>query len=203
MRLLRGFKLTWLVTGTPPIYTALIRNSTVLFNTTRQELLKIDGEGNYTCVAINKYGMDVKEISVFFTGKTLLRFIFGNSRNLTSDRYANFLTGSGTFLSSHIAATNVATRIMSEKKPTFFILTCFESCQFFLSILILSGLVLSCLVLSCLVLSCLVLSCLVLSCLVLSCLVLSCLVLSCLVLSCLVLSCLVLSCLILSYTAFL
>ena len=172
----------------------------MLFNTTRPELLKIDGEGNYTCVAINKYGMDVKEISVFFTGKTLLRFIFGNSRNLTSDRYANFLTGSGTFLTSHIAATKVATRIMSQKKLGFFILTCFESCQFFKHInLILYYLILSYLILSYLISSHLASPHLISSHLISSHLISSDLVLWFLVLSCLVLSYLILSYLIVSY----
>lgn len=71
VHLIRGYKLPWSVTGTPPIYTALIRNSTVLVNTTKQEPFKVDEEGNYTCLAINKYGMEMKEFSVTFNGENL------------------------------------------------------------------------------------------------------------------------------------
>ena len=71
VRLLRDFKLLWSVTGTPPIYTALIRNSTVLVNITKEEPFTVDEEGNYTCLATSKYGMDRKEFSVIFTGENL------------------------------------------------------------------------------------------------------------------------------------
>ena len=71
VQLIRGFKLPWSVTGTPPIYTALIRNSTVLVNTTNEEPFEVDEEGNYTYLAINKYGMDKKEFSVSFNGENL------------------------------------------------------------------------------------------------------------------------------------
>ena len=46
--------------GTPPIYIALIRNFTVLMNTTNTASSKLYQEGNYTCVATSKYGTDVK-----------------------------------------------------------------------------------------------------------------------------------------------
>ena len=47
-------------TGDPPIYIAMIRNVTVLMNTTNTASSKLYQEGNYTCVATNKYGTDVK-----------------------------------------------------------------------------------------------------------------------------------------------
>jgi len=53
-----------------PIYTALIRNSTVLVNTTNTATILLDKDGKYTCQAINQYGTDVKELQVNFTTKT-------------------------------------------------------------------------------------------------------------------------------------
>ena len=51
-------------TGTPPIYTALIRNFTVLMNTTNNASSKLYQEGNYICVATSKYGTDEKHFVV-------------------------------------------------------------------------------------------------------------------------------------------
>ena len=44
--------------GTPPIYTALIWESTVLVNTTNTATMHLYKEGNYTCEASSKYGTD-------------------------------------------------------------------------------------------------------------------------------------------------
>ena len=52
------------VTGTPPIYIALIRNFTVLMNTTKTASSKLYQEGIYTCVATNKHGTDVKHFVI-------------------------------------------------------------------------------------------------------------------------------------------
>ena len=51
-------------TGTPPIYIALIWNFTVVMNATNTASSKLYQEGNYTCVATNKYGTDVKHFIV-------------------------------------------------------------------------------------------------------------------------------------------
>ena len=51
-------------TGPPPIYIAFIRSFTVLMNTTDTESSKLYQEGNYTCVATNKYGTDVKHFVI-------------------------------------------------------------------------------------------------------------------------------------------
>ena len=64
------FRLSIPVTGTPPIYTALIRNSTVLFNITYTASIYLNKEENFTCVASSKYGTDVREFSVIFAGKS-------------------------------------------------------------------------------------------------------------------------------------
>ena len=51
--------------GTPPIYMALVRNVTVLMNTTNTTASsKLYQEGNYTCVATSKYGTDVKHFVI-------------------------------------------------------------------------------------------------------------------------------------------
>ena len=50
--------------GTLPIYIALIRNFTVLMNTTNTTSSKLYQEGNYTCVATSKYGTDVKHFVI-------------------------------------------------------------------------------------------------------------------------------------------
>ena len=50
--------------GTPPIYTALIQNFTVLMNTTNTASSKLYQEGNYTCLATSKYGTDVKHFVI-------------------------------------------------------------------------------------------------------------------------------------------
>lgn len=70
LRVLPGYTLPCSATGFPPIYRALIRNSTVLVNTTFfwNAKVVVKEEANYTCVATNKYGTDVGEVSVIFTG---------------------------------------------------------------------------------------------------------------------------------------
>lgn len=76
VRALPYYRMWCRVTGTPPIYTALIRQKTnkiiVLVNTTDTGAIQLGKEGNYTCMATSKYGTDVKEFSVIFTGKNLL-----------------------------------------------------------------------------------------------------------------------------------
>ena len=74
MRTLPGYKLSLCsATGTPPIYTALIRNSTVLLNTTNKvTAIQLYDGGDYSCVATGKYGADVKEFPVVMNGKTFV-----------------------------------------------------------------------------------------------------------------------------------
>ncbi len=69
MRVLPGYVLSCSATGTHPIFTSLIRNSTVLVNTTDTAKITVKEQGNYTCLATNKYGAHASEISVAFTGK--------------------------------------------------------------------------------------------------------------------------------------
>jgi len=52
------------VIGALPIYIALIQNFTLLMNTTNTANSKLYQEGNYTCVATNKYGTDVKHFVI-------------------------------------------------------------------------------------------------------------------------------------------
>lgn len=56
-------------TGTPPIYIALIRNSTALVNATGTATINSNEEANYTCVATSKYGSDVRKFSVVNNGE--------------------------------------------------------------------------------------------------------------------------------------
>ena len=59
-----GNRMSCSATGPPPIYIAFIRNFTVLMNTTNITSSKLYQEGNYTCVATNKYGTDVKHFVI-------------------------------------------------------------------------------------------------------------------------------------------
>ena len=73
VRTFPGYGWRWSVTGTPPIYTTLIHNSSVVFNTTKtRDLYRLVKDGNYSFVATNRFGTDVKEFSAIITGKTLL-----------------------------------------------------------------------------------------------------------------------------------
>lgn len=66
-----GYFVTIPVTGTPPIYTAIIRNSTVLVNTTGTAAFRFYEESNCTCVASSNYGSDVNEFSVILKGQVI------------------------------------------------------------------------------------------------------------------------------------
>ena len=59
-----GSQVTCSATGTPPIYIALLRNFTVLMNKTDTASSKLYREGNYKCVAVSKYGTDVKHFVI-------------------------------------------------------------------------------------------------------------------------------------------
>ena len=64
VRIEPGSQVSCSATGTPPIYIALIRNFTVLVNTTNTTSGKLYQEGNYTCVATSNYGTDVKHFVI-------------------------------------------------------------------------------------------------------------------------------------------
>ena len=68
---LPGYRVKIPVTGTLPIYTAVIRSSTVLVNTTYAAAFQFYNESNCTSVAFNKYGYDIREFSVIFKGKEI------------------------------------------------------------------------------------------------------------------------------------
>ena len=71
------YKLRCSADGTFPIHIVLIRNSTVLVNTTNTVAeLEWYTEGNYSCVATNKYGTDTRIIPVILSGET---FFFGEN----------------------------------------------------------------------------------------------------------------------------
>ena len=62
VRIEQGSQVHCSANGTLPIYIALIRNFTM--NTTNTASSKLYQEGNYTCVATNMYGTDVKNFVV-------------------------------------------------------------------------------------------------------------------------------------------
>ena len=76
--------------GTPPIYTALIRNSTALVNTTNTATSRLYKDGQYTCLATNQYGTDVKELQVNFTSEV---FVFVLNFLFLSNLYSKMLPG--------------------------------------------------------------------------------------------------------------
>ena len=55
-------------TGTPPVYVAIVWNSTVLTNKTNTVDIRLYENGIYYCVASNHYGTDTRVISVVVTG---------------------------------------------------------------------------------------------------------------------------------------
>ena len=67
-------------TGTPPIYTVIIRNSTIIAKATATATIMLFEEGNYTCVATNKFGTDVGQVSVIFTGKNTFSNVFNSAK---------------------------------------------------------------------------------------------------------------------------
>ena len=64
-----GSVLSCSATGIPPIYIAIIRNSTTMENTTHTARIRLSEEGNYTCRATSKYGTDEREFVVVMAGK--------------------------------------------------------------------------------------------------------------------------------------
>ena len=56
------------IPGSTPIYTAVIRNSSVVVNKTGTSSIRLNKEGNYSCVATNIYGTSKKRFSILFAG---------------------------------------------------------------------------------------------------------------------------------------
>jgi len=69
VRSLPGYRVWCSATGSPPIYIALKRNSTVLVNTTATANIPLYEEGNYTCVVTSRYGTNSGDFFVTFIGK--------------------------------------------------------------------------------------------------------------------------------------
>ena len=64
-----GSRLSCSATGIPPTYIAIIRDSTILVNTTSTASIRVNEEGNYTCRATSKYGTDEREFVAVIVGK--------------------------------------------------------------------------------------------------------------------------------------
>ena len=67
-----GDKLWCLAIGSGPVYTTLIRNSTVLANATSTVEIGSLKEGNYSCMVTNKFGTDTRVIPIIILGNLLL-----------------------------------------------------------------------------------------------------------------------------------
>ena len=67
----QGYRLSCSATGTPPIYTAVIMNSTTLVNTTNTASVRVyeEGKSMYTCRATSKYGTHERHIELVLEGK--------------------------------------------------------------------------------------------------------------------------------------
>ena len=72
VRSLPGYKVWCSATGSPPIHVALIRNFTVLANTTTTVKIRLYQEGIYTCAVTSKYGSNTSDFLVTFSGESLV-----------------------------------------------------------------------------------------------------------------------------------
>ena len=89
MRALPGFIFSCSATGVTPIYTAVVRNTSVLKNTTFTARIRLYQKGNYSCVATNRFGTDRKVFSVIFTGKNFpfwKKIFLYDSRTIASNQ---------------------------------------------------------------------------------------------------------------------
>ena len=72
VRALPNYRLSCSATGTPPIYTALIRKkknkNKILVNTTNTATIRLTKKGSYICEATNEYGTDERSFTVTLTG---------------------------------------------------------------------------------------------------------------------------------------
>ena len=69
VRAFKGYKISCLATGTPPIQTKAMWNSTVMANASDVLTIVLNKEGKYVCEAKNQFGKDEKTFSVKFAGK--------------------------------------------------------------------------------------------------------------------------------------
>ena len=73
VRTFLGSRMSCTATGTPFVYTAILRNSTKLVNTTDTASIRVDEEGNYTCRATSNYGTDERQF-VVINGEEIMPF---------------------------------------------------------------------------------------------------------------------------------
>ena len=68
-RVLQGYKMSCTATGTLPIQTKAMWNSSVMANASNVLNIQLNKEGKYMCEAKNQFGSDRKVFSVKFAGK--------------------------------------------------------------------------------------------------------------------------------------
>lgn len=69
VRVLKGYKMSCLATGTLPMQTKAMWNSSVMANASNVLTIELNNEGKYICEAKNRFGTDKKVFSVKFAGK--------------------------------------------------------------------------------------------------------------------------------------
>lgn len=67
-----SFELWCSAAGPLPAFAALFWKTFLLKNKTKRAEILLPGEGNYNCLANNKYGTEVKHFTVIFPSKALL-----------------------------------------------------------------------------------------------------------------------------------
>ena len=119
VRIEPGSQVPCSATGTPPIYIALIRNVTVLMNATNTTSSKLYQEGNYTCVATSKYGIDVKHFvikggeKIRYQTKPMKRVVIGEWKGYQSSIPLITLNFS---IKSHIKDNFLTNHVLSKKE---------------------------------------------------------------------------------------
>ena len=120
VRIEPGSQVQCSATGTPPIYMALVRNVTVLMNTTTTTASsKLYQEGNYTCVATSKYGTDVKHFvikggeKIRYQTKPMQRVAIGEWKGYQSSIPLITLNFS---IKSHIKDNFLTNHVLSKKE---------------------------------------------------------------------------------------
>ena len=75
VRTVPGHFVWCLAEGTPPINMSLLKDNTTLPHRKGKLAVKIEKDGNYTCVARNEVGSQARHFSVTFLGNSSISFL--------------------------------------------------------------------------------------------------------------------------------